>query len=123
MFKPLALTALLASGLGLGSTAMAAGTPSVDHYFQTMQLSVDAANDLGAKCSASLAKGGSPSRGSCVSFKQAYGIVLDQSDSLNQSMKKANQRLPSNDPRLDKLKTSTAKLNQYADTYYQKGGK
>lgn len=102
------------------SAQAAQSSAQVDHYFSTMQLSIDSANDLGAKCSSALKQGKPATSGACVSFEQSYSIVLDQSERLNKELKDANQQLPRNDPRLAKLNTAAKKLNQYADDYYAK---
>ncbi|WP_025733795.1 hypothetical protein [Carnimonas nigrificans] len=110
-----------ASGLLLAGSVQAAPSSSqVDHYFSTMQLSIDSANDLGERCSRAIKAGKPTSSGICVSFEQSYSIVLDQSERLNKELKDANQQLPRNDPRLSKLHSSAKQLNSYADDYYAK---
>ncbi|MGJ8517408.1 hypothetical protein [Carnimonas bestiolae] len=105
-----------------GSVHATPASSQVNHYFSTMQLSIDSANDLGAKCSEAIKQGKPTSSGICVSFEQSYSIVLDQSERLNQELKDANQQLPKSDPRLAKLHSSAKQLNKYADSYYAKAG-
>ncbi|ANF58345.1 hypothetical protein [Halotalea alkalilenta] len=91
----------------------------IDEYFSSMQFVVDTANQLGEPCVDSLAGDSGESTPQCRSFEQAYAIVLDESDRLNQGMRDAQRGLPANDPRLAKLQADTDRLNGYMDEYHR----
>lgn len=126
MLKRLGAISFTCLGLASVSFPAMADSTMVDHYFTSMQISVDSANELGPKCVQSLKVQKTHQArmtGACTSFNQAYGIVLDQADRLNRQMANSHQGLPAHDARLTKLQRTTKQLNGYASIVDSRTGK